>query len=172
MFSCDCMEDQPIPENAKRLVSKLGCFSLHVPTLRSRSDEISSLAGLCLNLINKELGKQLVGFEPRALEQLRNYSWPNNFTQFKKVLFALATITNASYIRSGDVAEILDQERTLHRPRVSRQSSGGDLSNRTLEQITLDAVRQTVDACRGNQTLAAKQLGISRSTLWRYLSKE
>lgn len=172
MFSCDCMEDQPIPENAKRLVSKLGCFSLHVPTLRSRSDEISSLAGLCLNLINKELGKQLVGFEPRALEQLRNYSWPNNFTQFKKVLFALATITNASYIRSGDVAEILDQERTLHRPRASRQSSGGDLSNRTLEQITLDAVRQTVDACRGNQTLAAKQLGISRSTLWRYLSKE
>lgn len=172
MFSCDCMEDQPIPENAKRLISKLGCFSLHVPTLRSRSDEISSLAGLCLNLINKELGKQLVGFEPRALEQLRNYNWPNNFTQFKKVLFALATITNASYIRSSDVAEVLARERTLHRPRVSRQSGDGDLPNRTLEQITLDAIRQTVDACGGNQTLAAKQLGISRSTLWRYLSKE
>lgn len=172
MFSCDCAEDLPIPESAKRIISRLGCFSLHVPTLRSRSDEIPSLAGLCLNLINKELGKQLVGFEPRALEQLRNYNWPNNFTQFKKVLLALATITNASYIRSGDVAEALAQERALHRPRTNRQSVDADLSGRTLEQITLDAVRQTVDACGGNQTLAAKQLGISRSTLWRYLSRD
>lgn len=119
MFSCDCPEDIPMPESAKRIISRLGCFSLHVPTLRSRSDEIPSLAGLCLNLINKELGKQLVGFEPRA----------------------------------------------------GGQSADAILSGRTLEEITLDAVHQTVDACGGNQTMAAKQLGISRSTLWRYLSR-
>lgn len=172
MFSCDCNEEWPIPDNAKRIISRLGCYSLHVPTLRSRSDEISSLAGLCLNLINKDLGKQLVGFEPRAMEQLRNYNWPNNYTQFKKVLLALATMTNASYIRSGDVAELLAQERTLHRPKSAYQSADAGLSGKTLEQITLEAVRQTVDACGGNQTMAAKQLGISRSTLWRYLSKE
>lgn len=172
MFSCDCREEHPIPDNAKRIISRLGCYSLHVPTLRSRSDEISSLAGLCLNLINKDLSKQLVGFEPRAIEQLRNYNWPNNFTQFKKVLLELATMTNTSYIRSGDVAEVLAQERTLYRPKAAYQSTNTGLLGKTLEQITLDAVRQTVEACGGNQTAAAKQLGISRSTLWRYLGKE
>lgn len=172
MFSCDCAEEQPLPENAKRIISRMGCFTLHVPTLRSRSDEISFLAALSLNLINKDLGKQLVGFEPRAMEQLRNYNWPYNFTQFKKVLLALATVTNSPYIRSSDVAEILTQERALHRPKPACLQVDTGLSGQTLEQITLAAVRQTVDACNGNQTVAAKQLGISRSTLWRYLSKE
>ena len=158
-----------MPDKARRIISSLGCFCLQLPTLRSRSDEISSLAGLCLNVINQELGKQLVGFEPRAMEQLRSYHWPNNFTQFKKVLLALATITDASYIRSGDVAEVLARERALHHPKAARQPAGAGQPGRTLEQITLEAVRQAVDACGGNQTMAAKRLGISRSTLWRYL---
>lgn len=172
MFSCNCTEEQPIPENVKQLISRLGCFSLHVPPLRNRSDEISSLAGLCLNLINKNLGKQLVGFEPRALEQLRNYYWPNNFTQFKKVLLELATITNTPYIRSNDVAEVLAQERTLHRPKTIGHSPETGWSGKTLEEITVEVVFQALDNCNGNQTLAAKQLGISRSTLWRYLSRK
>ena len=173
MFSCDCGEEQPIPESADRIVSKLGCYCLHVPTLRSRSDEISSLAGLCLNLINLNWGKQLVGFEPRAIDQLRNFSWPNNFTQFKKVLLELATITTSSYVRGSDVVEVLAQERAFQRSKQTRSSSGTAAQHgRTLEEITLEAVRQAVDACGGNQTVAAKQLGISRSTLWRYLSRE
>ena len=53
--------------------------------------------------------------------------------------------------------------------RISREPAGTGQPGRTLEQITLEAVRQAVDACGGNQTLAAKRLGISRSTLWRYL---
>lgn len=171
IFSCDCPEDQPVSENAERIISRMGCFILHVPTLRSRSDEISSLAGLCLNLINQNLGKQLVGFDPRAAEQLRNYDWPSNFTQFKKVLLELAAVTTGPYIRSDDVAEVLAQERALHRPKVVHHVAEG-LSGRTLEQITLEAVRATVNECGGNQTLAAKQLGISRSTLWRYLNRE
>ena len=142
-----------MPDKARRIISRLGCFCLQLPALRSRSDEISSLAGLCLNVINQELGKQLVGFEPRAMEQLRSYHWPNNFTQFKKVLLALATITDTSYIRSGDVAEVLARERALHHPKAARQPAGTGQPGRTLEQITLEAVRQAVDACGGNQKI-------------------
>ena len=169
IFSYDWTEEEAMPDKARRIISRLGCVCLQLPALRSRSDEISSLAGLCLNVINQELGKQLVGFEPRAMEQLRSYHWPNNFTQFKKVLLALATITDTSYIRSGDVAEVLARERALHHPKAARQPAGTGQPGRTLEQITLEAVRQAVDACGGNQTMAAKRLGISRSTLWRYL---
>lgn len=114
-----------------------------------------------------------MGFEPRAIDQLRNFSWPNNFTQFKKVLLELATITTSSYVRGSDVAEVLAQERAFQRSKQTRSSSGTAAQHgRTLEEITLEAVRQAVDACGGNQTVAAKQLGISRSTLWRYLSRE
>lgn len=59
--------------------------------LRSRSDEIPSLSSLYLNSLNLELGKQISGFEPRAIEMLRQYPWPNNYTQFKNLLRSLAT---------------------------------------------------------------------------------
>lgn len=73
--------------------SKLGCLVFHLPTLRSRSDEILSLTSLDLSTLNLELGKQISGFEPRALEQLRCYDWPNNYTQFKGVFYKLATLS-------------------------------------------------------------------------------
>lgn len=63
--------------------------------LRSRSDEIPSLSSLYLNSLNLELGKQLSGFEPRAIEMLRQYPWPNNYTQFKNVLRALAALSDS-----------------------------------------------------------------------------
>ena len=62
-----------------------------------------------------ELGKQISGFEPRALEMLRQYDWPNNYTQFKYVLETLATLTASPYIRSSTVAELLARERSLRR---------------------------------------------------------
>ena len=66
-----------------------------------------------LNSLNLELGKQLSGFEPRAIEMLRQYPWPNNYTQFKNLLRSLATLTNGPYIRSSSVADLLSKERSL-----------------------------------------------------------
>ncbi len=44
--------------------------------------------------------------------------------------------------------------------------------NRTLDEINEDIVRNVVERCGGNQSEAARKLGISRTTLWRYLKKE
>ena len=66
-----------------------------------------------LNSLNLELGKQISGFAPRAIEMLRQYPWPNNYTQFKNLLRSLATLTNGPYIRSSSVADLLSKERSL-----------------------------------------------------------
>ena len=55
---------------------------------------------------------------------------------------------------------------------VSGRTAGPVRGNLTLEQITYHAVQQSLVAHNGNQTAAARQLGISRTTLWRYLSKD
>ena len=75
----------------QKFQTRLGCLALNLPPLRSRSDEIPSLASLYLSSMKLELGKQISGFEPRALEMLRQYDWPNNYTQFKYLLETLAT---------------------------------------------------------------------------------
>ena len=151
-------------------MSRLGCLVLSLPSLRSRSDEIPSLASLYLSSMKVELGKHISGFEPRALEMLRQYEWPNNYTQFKHILETLATLTTSTYIRSSMVAELLAKERTLSRgTETAAPVLEGDL---TLEEIIGQAVKQAVAAHGGNRAAAARQLGISRTTLWRYLSRE
>ncbi|MBR2942309.1 MAG: sigma-54-dependent transcriptional regulator, partial [Clostridia bacterium] len=133
-------------------------------------DEIPSLASLYLSSLNMELGKQITGFEPNAMDMLVRYEWPNNFTQFKQVLYELATLTTAHYIRASTVAETLEKERTLRR-HVQTAQTGVPIAGRTLDEITYEIIIRTVEFCNGNQSVAAQQLGISRTTLWRYLKR-
>ena len=130
---------------------------------------IFSCSSLYLNSLNLELGKQLSGFEPRAIEMLRQYPWPNNYTQFKNVLRALAALSDGPYIRAGTVADMLSKERTLRA--VPPPASARKPSEQTLEEVIRDVVQQTVAAHGGNRAAAARQLGISRTTLWRYMEK-
>lgn len=171
IFSCNCLEGAPLPEVGRMFASRLGCLTLRLPTLRSRSDEIPSLASLYLGSLNLELGKQISGFDPNAIELLRQYDWPHNYTQFKQVLHELATLATSSYIRSSSVAEILTKQRAITRSTSVQQQSGVPIEGRTLEEITRDVIEQTVAAHGGNQTTAARSLGISRTTLWRVLGR-
>lgn len=170
IFSCVCRDGEAIPDEMRRFVNRLGCLMLHLPSLRSRSDEIPSLASLYLSSLKLELGKQISGFEPRAMEMLCQYEWPNNYTQFKHVLQTLATLTDSTYIRSSMVAELLAGERTMRRRTTTAAASVN--TDCTLEEITREVVQQAVASHNGNRAAAARQLGISRTTLWRYLSKE
>ncbi len=169
IFSCICGDNQPPSKTVEIVIARLGCLTLRLPTLRSRADEIPSLASLYLSNLNMELGKQLIGFDPGAAELLIQYEWPNNYTQFKQVLQELATMTDTAYIRRSAVLEILSRERSIRRRSPTRKADTVFVP-RTLEEITRDAIEQTVEALGGNQTAAAKQLDISRTTLWRYLS--
>lgn len=169
LFSCTVQENEIMPEVMRTVCERLGYLTLPLPSLRSRSDEIPSLASLYLNSLNLELGKQLSGFEPRALELLRQYPWPNNYTQFKNLLRSLATLSDGPYIRAGVVAELLSKERILRNPQTSILPE--IRTDQTLEDIISEAVQKTVAAHGGNRAAAARQLGISRTTLWRYLGR-
>lgn len=168
LFSCTCPDGSPMPETARKLMQIITCIPLMLPTLRSRQDEIPSLASLYLGSLNLELGKQISGFDSHALEQLRRYSWPDNYTQFKRVLQELATLTNSYYIRSSAVSEILARERTTA---AIPQTVSVSQEPQTLDQIIRSAIEQALAANNGNQTAAARQLGIGRTTMWRHLNQ-
>ncbi len=169
IFSCSIIEGQPVPAIMRTFMERLGCFSLTLPALRSRQEEIPSLASLYLNSLNLDLGKQISGFEPKAVEMLCRYSWPTNYSQFKNVLQTLATLTTSSYISSTLVAELLSKERALSRVGSCNIPVKGNTS--TLDEIIMSVIQETVVAAGGNRAQAARQLGISRTTLWRYLAR-
>ncbi len=170
LFSCTCPETAGLPEIPRKLMQALTCIPLMLPNLRSRADEIPSLASLYLGRLNLELGKQISGFEAQAFDQLRSFPWPDNYTQFKRILQELATVTTSYYIRSSTVAEILSRERSATSG-VHRAGHQPSQEVQTLDQIIRSAIEQALMANNGNQTAAAKQLGIGRTTMWRHLNQ-
>lgn len=169
IFSCALRDAEIVPDVLRRFTESLGCLPLTLPPLRCRQDEIPALASLYLNSLNLELGKQISGFEPRAVEMLRQYSWPTNYTQFKNILLTLASTTSGAYVTAAQVAELLGRERTLRRPAEPPRAEVH--TDRTLDEIISEVVQQAVAAHNGNRAAAARQLGISRTTLWRYLGR-
>ena len=168
IFCYNRPEGVELSETCIKLLRSLSCLPMMPQPLRNREDEISSLASLYLGELNIELGKQITGFDPRAMEQLRRFGWPGNFIQFKRVLRELAIVTDSFYIRSSSVAEILSRERNILTP-VFPTNSQDDVKL-TLDQIIRQAIEQALRDNDGNQSAAAKQLGIGRSTLWRHMN--
>ena len=123
------------------------------------------LASLYMAKKNTELGKQILGFEPAALELLQNYDWPCNYTQLKRVLDELVGMTDTSYISQLHTSWLLSEEKNIY-----GSDSGEDAIdlNRTLYEINRDIINRELVRMKGNQTAVAKKLGISRTTLWRY----
>lgn len=168
LFSCTCPDGVPLPGVARKLQQIITVIPLVLPTLRSRRDEIPSLASLYLGSLNLEMGKQISGFDANALEQLRRYSWPDNYTQFKRVLQELAALTTTYYIRNSAVLEILERERTTS---AKTQPVAVSTEPQTLDQVIRGAIEQALLANNGNQTAAARQLGIGRTTMWRHMNQ-
>ena len=179
LFSCTCAMGEAIPAEAMEFVNLFSCVTLHLPPLREHTEEIPALASLYLNTINISMANQIIGLEPEAIELLRGYSWPYNYTQFKRILNELALVTTTPYIQARHVAELLNKEKepasaSSARPVSCAQCAGKQHTldlNKSLSEINRDIIRLVLEDSGGNQSLAAKRLGIGRSTLWRYIKE-
>lgn len=155
-------------EAAELWAKRLDGVLFFLPPLRCRKEDIASLAALYISQLNQELGKQISGFEPEALEMLENFAWPRNLDQFRRVLRELAVTTPGFYIQKESVKNALWKE-NIEIPASS--AANIDLSG-TLDKITNDVVRIVLAQENYNQKRTAERLNIGRSTLWRMLKKD
>jgi len=95
------------------------------------------------------------------------YPWPGNLTQFRKVVFRLVELSSSSYISESLAKQILASESN----EVALSSSLSSIidTGKTLHEIERDIVKAVLEKMGGNQSKVAKQLGISRTTMWRML---
>ncbi|HIU77154.1 MAG TPA: PrpR N-terminal domain-containing protein [Candidatus Pelethocola excrementipullorum] len=180
ILSCSNGHQQPIPHIAMRFVNMLSCYVLNMPSLREQADDIHSSATLYLDTLNQQLGKRVTSIQPKAFELLLAYPWPFNMTQFRRVLKEIITETTTPHVTPEVVRKVLEQEskfivsKDLHSEHsaCNGQSMNSINLDQPLHVIVKDIAEYTLDRCGGNQSAAAKKLGIGRTTLWRYLSSE
>lgn len=174
ILSCCCPMGQGLPPEAMEFVNLLSCVMLHLPPLREHTGEIPALTSLYLNMLNTSMENQVIGLEPDALKLLQEYSWPYNYTQFKRILNELALAASTPYIQAESVEALLREEQ---KPQNQEPSPAAVLKDgyypldlrRPLNDITQEIIQIVLNEMNGNQSATAKRLGIGRSTLWRYL---
>lgn len=157
-----------------RLSSQLGSAKIYAPAIRERKNELSIITTLLLNKMNIECSKDIMGFDPRALEAFMAYDWPGNFDQLQYCVKELVLNANSHYISEHQVAELLNKERLIQnftniQDNFTTKSS---LQPPTLFDYTKTIILNVLEQNEGNQTKTAIQLGISRTTLWRYLKED
>lgn len=158
----------------KEIMQELNCGSLYAASLAERQAELTSIITLLLNKINVECHKQVIGFEPQAIQALQQFHWSGNFYQLESVIKRLVLATTVYYISEHEVSLVLSEERKHQPAPIPTQAQINQQTSTIIEEKTLfdynqDIVRTVLDYNKGNQTKTAKQLGISRTTLWRYL---
>ncbi|HVG27829.1 MAG TPA: sigma-54 dependent transcriptional regulator [Acidobacteriaceae bacterium] len=135
------------------LFFRLSMVELRVPPLSERTGDISLLARFFTHKFAGEYNKSLSGITPRALAVLENYSWPGNVRELEHVIGRACMLADSDQIDVADLPEHLFQ-RT---PSTPGSSPLADQERRLIERALADA--------HGNQSVAARTLGIGRDAL-------
>ena len=172
IFICEKTSEGITSEFYEELMNRLNSINFLLPTLRERKNEMSAILTMFLNKVNIENNTDIIGYEPNALATLSQYKWPGNFKQLKQILTELVCLSKSLYITSNNVNTILGKQNIDEN--ISHSEAGMNISfssSKTLHEFNLELIKLILDQHNGNQTLTAEQLGISRTTLWRYLNK-
>ena len=173
IFSCVCQPGEFTSAVGSLFSDKLCCLTLYLPPLRQMAGRFPNLVNLSLNYLNADLPRQILSVEPEAMELLQNFQWPHNYTQFRRVLGDLAVTAPGQAITAESVRQLLRKERHVGAFALRAENAAVPLDlGRSLEEINQDVARRVLEETGGNQTAAAKRLGISRTTLWRLLKDQ
>ncbi|WP_405609057.1 sigma-54-dependent transcriptional regulator [Polaribacter sp. Asnod1-A03] len=142
------------------LYHRLNEFSIKVPNLKDRNDDLILYADFFLNKSNKQLNKSVVGFSKNVLTVFQNYQWPGNLRELSNVIKRATLLTKSEII---DV-NVLPSELTNVKPGSNNAVSlSNKFSTKENEKALIINALQEVS---NNRTQAAKLLNITRKTLY------
>jgi DNA-binding NtrC family response regulator len=162
------------------LYYRLNGFAIEVPPLRNRGDDVLLLLQHCLERFNRELGKDVHGIAPEALDLLLRYSWPGNVRELEAVMRQSLLQTTGSVILPEFLPDFVRRENAEESPGEASDESASNLKgwvDSRLRNQSHDMYREILQlterylltmvlrATGGNQSQAAKLLGITRGSL-------
>ena len=145
-------------------------FSIDLPPLRSRKEDIPLFANFFLQKTNKELNKNIEGFEDDVMKMFTSYSWPGNLREFRNVIRRSVLMNNGGKISTAT----LPNEITGF---INQKSVGAVIETEIVKPVSLDlkdtaskaeyeAIMKVLKEVNFNKTKAAELLHIDRKTLY------
>ena len=143
------------------LYYRLHVFPIALPPLRERPEDIPALANLFLQEYGDRMEQQLNGFDGPALDALMAYRWPGNVRELRHVIERVAILCTAPTITLADLPPMVVQAHPA--------SHSSDAVPRGLAEIERETILGALADAGGNQSQAARALGITRNQIQYWL---
>ncbi|MDQ7053346.1 MAG: sigma 54-interacting transcriptional regulator [candidate division KSB1 bacterium] len=154
------------------LFYRLNTFTIHLPPLRERLEDIPLLAYHFLKLAQAKVNKRVERISPEAIEAMKNYHWPGNLRELENVIERALVLTSMDEIRVEHLPMGLQNVSGNSRLDSSALLKGlSDLKHRMISQIERDALVRYLQQCHGNVSRAARAARVSRRTFYRLMEK-
>jgi transcriptional regulator of acetoin/glycerol metabolism len=158
--------------NAQRfridLFYRVSVTSLRIPALRDRREDVPTLVEHFSREASQHHRVPLKRFDPDALSALERHTWPGNVRELRNVVEGVILMATGETVAlsdlPADITSALDRGHDTASSSISPPVAD-------LEAVERDAISAAILACHGNLTLAAKQLRISKSTLYLKVKK-
>ncbi len=142
------------------LYHRLNEFSIQVPALKKRKEDLMLFANHFLEKANEELEKEIVGFSDDALELFTAYAWPGNLREMQNTIKRSVLLAQDKLITT----EVLPSQMHVETPEKESYSL---FKNKNEQELILDALEEA----NGNKSKAARILNIDRKTLYNKLKQ-
>ena len=144
------------------LLYRLNTVEIHVPALRERADDIPLLVDSFLSEYSRKYNRSMYSISDDVLALLMAYDWPGNIRELRYSIERAVILNDGDELNSHDFASL--------------DGSGDaavltDCEDRSLDQIEEGAIRRVLAKHRGNVTNAAKELDLTRTSLYRRIKK-
>jgi DNA-binding NtrC family response regulator len=168
------------------LYYRLNVVQIEMPPLRERGGDVGLLASYFLDRAARRTGRKVLRFTPEAEMLLGRYDWPGNVRELENAVEHAVAVSEGPLLGANELPASVRTPRLLSSlagvdpEPVSREAlpaagrprgSGRDPDARSLDDVTREHVMRALSRHAGNATAAAKQLGVSRTTLWRMLKR-
>jgi two-component system response regulator HydG len=176
------------------LYYRLNVVQIELPSLRERREDIGLLASYFLERASARAGRPGLAFSAEATQLLERYDYPGNVRELENAIEHAVVVSEGPVIAPADLPAAIRSPRLLETGEAGRTGVGevrfgasdargsqGDWTRRvpgaaddpylnwSLAEVEKEHIQRVLARHRGNATAAARQLGISRTTLWRKL---
>jgi DNA-binding NtrC family response regulator len=141
------------------LLYRLNTIEIRIPPLRERREDIPLLAAQFLKRYAQRYRKPITGFRSEAMDTMLRYSWPGNVRELDHTLERAVLLADGDQIRPNDLSLATPTDAATR------------LEQMTLEEVEKALIQKALARVNGNVSEAARDLGLSRSAMYRRLER-
>jgi DNA-binding NtrC family response regulator len=157
----DVMEMAARNEFRQDLLYRINTVEIRLPPLRERGEDLQLLADHFLKKYCRKYNKPLKGISPATMGKLQKYRWPGNVREFQHCMERAVILSESQVLQPED----------FHFSIVPSDSEGIVFEDYNLEKVEKAVISRAIDKHKGNISLAADELGLTRASLYRRLEK-